>query len=51
MKRKTITMITNILLILISIIMIFISIKGKILAPALTGLGFLLITWIIQVKK
>lgn len=51
MDTKTIINITSILLVIISIIMIVISYKAKILPPALTGIGFLLITWVIQMLK
>jgi len=41
----------SVLLTIIAIAMIVIGVKFKIPAPALTGIGFLLITWAIQVLK
>lgn len=41
----------SVLLMIIAVLMIFIGVKFKIPAPALTGIGFLLISWAIQVLK
>jgi len=49
MGPKIIVNILSIILVIISIIMIIISFKAKILPPALTGIGFLVILWIIKI--
>lgn len=49
-KAKKINLI-SILLVLIAIIMIALGIMGSMPAPALTGLGFLLIVWALQVLR
>lgn len=51
MKRNTKIDLISILLIIVAVAMIVIGYKAKIPAPALTGIGFLLITWGIQALK
>lgn len=49
--NKKINVIT-VLLIIVAIVMIFLGIQSKILPPALTGIGFILIAWALpELKK
>lgn len=41
----------NMLLGIIAVVMIFLGIQNKILPPALTGVGFFLIIWALNVLK
>jgi len=43
--------IMSLLLIIIAIVMIYLGLSAGMLAPTLTGVGFLLISWALQVLK
>jgi len=49
MSQKTTLTIITILLALVAIAMIIVGVKLKILAPAMTGIGFLLIVWALRI--
>jgi len=51
MSQKKLLSIINILLVLTAVGMIVVGIKMELLAPAITGFGFLLIAWAHRIMK
>lgn len=48
MNRKKKINLLNILLVITALVMFYLGIKGGIMPPTVTGIGFILIAWIVH---